>query len=111
LKVAWEQARNAAVVIYSVGIMATVIPGFAHVPNLIVILYFFLVPGYFVTLLLRETGTILERVFYSIAWSLVILVSVLSLESLEPQYQFIRTDLAVPVLTIVLLAIDHFLSR
>jgi hypothetical protein len=109
LKVAWEQVRNAVVVLYSVIITATIIPGFVHVPSPIVIFYYFLVPGYFATLLLRETGTILDGLFYSVAWSLAILAAVVAIESIG--YSDLPTNLIVPAVTIVLLAYDHFHQR
>ena len=67
IKVAAEQLRNAIVVVYSVIVIATIIPGFATVSNLIILPYFILVPGYFVALILRNTGTLLETFFYTIA--------------------------------------------
>jgi len=106
LKVVWEQARNAAVVLYSVTIMATIIPGFAHIPSPIVIFYYFLVPGYFVTLILRETGTILEKLFYSIAWSLAIIASFVAITSIG--YADLPTSVIIPAITIVLMTYDYF---
>jgi hypothetical protein len=109
LRIAWEQVRVAVVVLYSIGVMTTVIPGISPVPNVAVLFYYFLIPGYFVTLLLRETGTILERLFYSIAWSLAVLVSVYSLRTLG--YQALPMNLAIPVFTLVVLAYDYFHGR
>ncbi len=84
LKVAREQLRNAVVVVYSIIVMATIIPGFATVSNLIILPYFILVPGYFAALLLRNTGTLLETLFYTLAWSIGILLSVYSLQTIIP---------------------------
>jgi len=109
LKVAWEQVRNAAVVVYSVAIMATIIPGFGHIPNPIVILYYFLVPGYFVVLLLRETGTVLDRLFYTVAWSIALFASIYAIQSVG--YLYLPTHLIVPGVTIVLLAYDSLHKR
>jgi len=109
LKVAWEQARNAAVVLFSITIMATIIPGCAHIPSPIVIFYYFLVPGYFVTLLIRQTGTVLEKLFYSIAWSLVIVASLVSVESIG--YADLPTSVIIPAFTVVVMAYDHFHGR
>jgi hypothetical protein len=108
IKVAAEQLRNAIVVVYSVIVIATIIPGFATVSNLIILPYFILVPGYFVTLILRNTGTLLETFFYTIAWSTAILLSVYSLETIIPGSQSLPIKLVVPALTIFLLAYDHF---
>jgi hypothetical protein len=101
-----EQLRNGGAVIYSLIVMATIIPGFPSVSNLIVIPYYILVPGYFVTTLVRNTG-VLERLFYSIAWSVAILASVYSLKSIGI-IQHLPAELIIPSLTIVLLAYDSF---
>jgi hypothetical protein len=106
LKAARQQLRNAVAVIYSVVVMATIIPGFHGVSTLIVIPYFLLVPGYFVMLLFRYTG-ILERLFYSVAWSIVILTSVYSLGTIMV-IQDLPLQLVIPALTIILLAYDNF---
>jgi hypothetical protein len=112
LKGTWEQTRNAAVVLYSATIMATIIPGFVHIPSPIVIFYYFLVPGYFVMLLLRETGTLLERLFYSVVWSLAIVVSDFSIKSIYGLgYTDLPTSLIIPAITLVLMAYDHFHGR
>ena len=109
LSVAREQLRNAAVVAYSLVVMGTIIPGFPSISNLIVIPYYILVPGYFVTLLLRNTG-IIDRLFFSIAWSVAIFASINALGSIGV-IQFLPVELTVPALTIVLLAYDHFHAR
>lgn len=106
LKVAGEQLRNAVAVVYSLVVMATIVPGVPSISNLIVIPYYILVPGYFVTLLLRNTG-IIERLFYSIAWSVAILASVYSLGTIGDT-PYLPIELIIPTLTILLLAYDHF---
>ena len=65
-------------------------------------------PGYFVALLLRQTGTLLERLFYTITWSIAILLSVYSIDTITPGSQSVPINLVIPVLTIILLAYDHF---
>ena len=97
------------VVLYSLTVMATVIPGFVYIPSPVVILYYFLVPGYFVTLLVRETSTILETLFYSVAWSLAAIAIVLSIKSIG--YTDLPTSIVVPAFTILLMAYDHFHGR
>jgi len=108
LRIALEQLRNAVVIIYSIIVIATIIPGFANVSNLIILPYFLVVPGYFVALILRNTGTLLETLFYTLAWSAAILLSVYSLQTIIPGSGSLPIKLVVPTLTVFLLAYDHF---
>ncbi|MGD0636650.1 MAG: hypothetical protein ABSA72_01240 [Nitrososphaerales archaeon] len=108
LRVALEQLRDAIVVVYSAIVIATFIPGFASVSNLLILPYFIIVPGYLVTLILRNTGTLLETIFYTIAWSTAILLSVYSIQTIVPGSGALPITLVVPALTIVLLAYIHF---
>jgi hypothetical protein len=62
-----------------------------------------------VTLLVRETGTILEKLFYSIAWSLAIVATLISIESIG--YAGLPTSVIIPAITVVLMAYDHFHGR
>ena len=87
LKVAREQLRNAVAVIYSLIVMATIIPGFPTVSNPIILPYFVLVPGYFVTLLLRNTGTSWRRSSIRSLGASLFLLSVYSFETIMPGSQ------------------------
>ncbi len=111
LRVSLLQLRNAGAVVYSLAVVATIIPVLGRLSNLIVIPYYVLVPGYFVTLLLRETDTVVERLFYSVAWSLALLASVYSVKTLTPAYQYLPINVVIPSVTIVLLAFDYFHRR
>jgi len=106
LRVARDQLRNAIALVYSFAVMATIIPGFHLVPHLLIFPYFLVVPGYFITLLLRNTGSLLERLFYTITWSVALFLSVYSIESILPGNQLLPIELVIPGLTILLLAFD-----
>ena len=108
IRVALEQLRNAVVVVYSIIVMATIVPGFATVSNLLILPYFLFVPGYFVALILRNTNSLLETVFYTIAWSMAVLLSAYSLQTIIPGSQNLPIKLVVPALTIFLLVYVHF---
>ncbi|MDA4113032.1 MAG: hypothetical protein OK474_03200 [Thaumarchaeota archaeon] len=108
LKIEGKQLRNAIVLLYSFAVIATIIPGFTFVSNIVTLPYFLVVPGYFVTLLLRNTGSLLERLFYTIAWSVAIVLSAYSVETILPGNQLLPIPLVIPILTIVLLAYDRF---
>jgi uncharacterized membrane protein len=103
LRVAGKQLRDAIILVYSIIVIVTIIPGFTFVSNLVFLPYFLLVPGYFVTLLLGNTGSFLERLFYTIAWSVAILLSAYSVETILPGNQLLPINLVIPVLSIVLL--------
>jgi hypothetical protein len=108
LKVPFEQLRNAVALLYSLIVMASIVPGFALVPHLLLLPYFLFVPGYFVTLLLRNTGSLLEKLFYAVAWSIAILLSAYSVETILPDNTLLPIQLVLPLLTILLLAYDYF---
>ncbi len=103
VRVALEQLRDGIVVVYSILVMATIIPGLHIIPTLAVVPYMLVVPGFYATLVLRETETFLETMFYAVAWSVGIFVSVYSIETLSAGY-LPPIDLVVPVLTFVLVA-------
>jgi uncharacterized membrane protein len=107
LKSAREQLRNAGVVLYSVAVIATIIPGLERVSSAFVIPYYAFVPGYFVALLLNEKGTLLERLFYSVAWSIAIFASLSSFTALTG-YQAPTLSILIPLLTLLLLSYDHY---
>lgn len=109
LKIASGQLRNAIVVVYSLAVMATIIPGFVRYSDLVTLPYLLFVPGYFVTLLVQRGSTILDMLFFSIAWSVAILLSVYSIASITPG-QFLPIDLIIPVLTLMLLVHNQLRS-
>jgi hypothetical protein len=108
LKVPFEQLRNAVALVYSLIVMASTVPGFALVPHLLLLPYFLFVPGYYVTLLIRNTDSLLEMLFYAVAWSVAILLSAYSVETILPGSPLLPIQLVVPALTILLLAYDYF---
>ena len=108
LGAAWEQVRDAFVVVYSLGVMSTIIPALNTVPRLILVPYFLFIPGYYVTLILKHTESNLEKLFYTFAWSIAIFASVYSLASIPLSNQFPPVPLIVPSLTIVLLVYVHY---
>ena len=107
MKLTLVQLRNAVVIAYSLIVMATNFPGFDFVSKLIVIPYLLLVPGYFVASLLDKSGTLLDRVFYTLAWSVAVFGAVYSISTIVPS-GFFPIDLVIPVITILLLAYDYF---
>lgn len=103
-----RQIRSGAIVIYSLVVAATIIPG-VGVPSIIPILYFMFIPGYCIAALLRQTDTILEGLFYSVAWSIAAVASIYSFGSIG--YAFLPIAVVLPALTIIILTYDHLHSR
>jgi uncharacterized membrane protein len=101
-----EPLRNAVIVVYSLVVMATILPGFDLVSRIILIPYYLLIPGFCVTQLLRQARTILDGLFFSVAWSIAIITSVVSIEGLG--YSNLSINIVIPVLTVVILALVHY---
>jgi len=103
-----QQVVEAGILLYSLAVMATVVPNIHAVPNTAVIIYFVLVPGYCISSVLRYTGTIVEGLFYSVAWSLALVLAVSALESLNPNQAQIPISVLVPAVAIIFLLYGHF---
>ena len=102
-----QQLATAVVLLYSAIVIATIIPEFGRISNALVIPYYVFVPGYFVAVLLRTTGTVTERLFFTVAWSLTILAAFASLNSIFTS-QVLPLNLLIPVLTVLLLIYTHY---
>jgi len=101
-----EPLRNAGIVVYSLVVMATILPGFDLVSRIILIPYYLLIPGFCITLLLRQARTIVDGLFFSVAWSIAIVVSVVSIEGLG--YSQLPINIVIPIFTVVILALVHY---
>ncbi|MDA4126854.1 MAG: hypothetical protein OK452_06605 [Thaumarchaeota archaeon] len=106
-----RQVQNAAAIVYSVVVMATIIPGIASVSNLIVVPYFLVVPGYYADLLVHRSSTFIERTFYSVAWSSTLLAAMVAIKSLDYSYQPVPIDVIIPSIAIIFLAFDVVKER
>jgi len=106
-----RQLRLAGIVCYSLVVIATVLPETVHISDAVVIPYYLLVPGYSVTLLLLPKGTVLDRIFYAVVWSLVIFASIYSIETVVPGSAIISLSVIIPVLTMVVFVYDHLHGR
>lgn len=111
IKFALGQVRDAFLLVYSAVVAATAIPGFEHISSIIAIPYYLLVPGYLVTVLLRNNSTVIEGFFYSIAWSLAILTTVYSFQTVSTGFQYLPVPIVVPALAVVLLGYERLLNR
>jgi uncharacterized membrane protein len=86
--------------------MVTILPGFGNVSGIILLPYYLLIPGFCVTLLIRQARNIVDGLFFSVAWSLAILASVDSIKGLG--YSALPINVVIPVLTVVILGLVHY---
>jgi hypothetical protein len=91
--------------------MATVLPQAIRFSNVVVVPYYLFVPGYSVALLLLQRGTVIDRIFYSVVWSVVVFASLFSVESVVPGSTIIPLSVVIPILTMVVFVYDHFHGR
>jgi hypothetical protein len=106
-----RQLRLAGVVGYSLLVMATVLPETMHFSNAVVVPYYLFIPGYSVALLLLQRGTVIDRIFYSVVWSMVIFASLYSIETVVPGSTVIPLNVIIPYLTIIVFVYDHLQGR
>jgi len=107
----WTRFRNAAIFLYSMLIMATTLPGFDRIPHTIILPYFIILPGYALSMVLRQAEGIVQTFFYSLVWSVVILGSVYSLTTLSSSLSAIPLSALIPVLTVILTAYSYYHGR
>ena len=106
-----RQLRLVAIVEYSLLVMATVLPGAMRFSNVVVIPYCLFVPGYSVALLLLQEGTVIDRIFYSVVWSIVIFASLYSIGTVVPGFAILPLNAVIPILTMIIIVYDHFNGR
>ena len=103
-----RQLLEAAILLYSFAIIATILPESTFVPNTAVVLYYVLVPGYCISSVVRLEETTLGRAFFSVIWSLALLATASSLQSVTRSQGQIPMSLIVPAVAIVFLVYGHF---
>ena len=106
-----RQLRLAGIVGYSLLVMATVLPEAMRFSNVVVVPYYLFVPGYSVALLLLQRGTVIDRIFYSVAWSMAIFASLYSIETVVSGSAIIPLNVMIPILTMLVFVYDHFHGR
>ena len=106
-----RQLRLVAIVEYSLLVMATVLPRAMRFSNVFVIPYYLFVPGYSVALLLLQRGTVIDRIFYSVVWSMVIFASLYSIGTVVSGFAIIPLNAIIPILTMIVFVYDYFHER
>ncbi|MDA4123740.1 MAG: hypothetical protein OK456_11225 [Thaumarchaeota archaeon] len=103
-----RQLVEAAVILGSVLVMSTTLPEASDVPNVVVVLYYVLVPGYCISTAIRFTKTVEDGLFFSVVWSLALLAGVSALQSIYSNQAQVPTSLVVPVIAVLFLVYGHF---
>lgn len=91
--------------------MATILPGFNRVPTTLILPYFAIFPGYAFSLVLRQTEGVFEMLFYSLVWSVAILVSIFSLATVAPSLSTISLNAVIPVITMIFTVYSYYHGR
>lgn len=93
---------TALAILYSIAIVASATPAFGGIPNVIVILYYLIVPGYILVLYLGEDYAILQRIALSTVIGLAIVLIVFSLRQDYSDSFPLPFNVAIPSVAIVL---------
>jgi hypothetical protein len=104
----WPKIRTFVMLAYSVAVMATILPGFGRVSNALILPYFVLIPGYAFSSVLRQTEGTVQTLFYSLVWSVAILVSIFSLATIAPSLSTIPLSAVIPVMTMILAVYSYY---
>jgi uncharacterized membrane protein len=106
-----QRFREAVIVVYSLIVIATDLPAFGGIPNVVVIPYFLFIPGYCLTSLITPTDSIIEKTFYTLAWSLALAANFIAINTLRSGLPVLPIKVVVPVLTLLILAFKYFHGR
>ena len=104
-----DQVRNATIVAYSILVAITIVPSFHNIPSVILMPYYLLVPGYCVVTLIGKKEPFVERVFFSVCWSLAIIASIVAINSLK--LASLPLNATIPIVAVFILAVVHHKTR
>jgi len=107
----WTKFRNLVVLLYSVTVMATILPGFGRISNALILPYYIIIPGYAFSQILRQTEGNIQTLFYSLIWSVAILVSFFSLATVAPSLSSVPLSGVIPILTIIFTVYSYYHGR
>src|SRR2546427_825617 len=107
----WLNLRVAVILLYSGVVLVTTLPGPGRIPNNLLLPYYIFLPGYALTLVLRQADGIIQTLFFSLVWSVVVLGSVYSLTTLAPNLSAIPLSGVIPSLTVILTVYGNYHER
>jgi len=103
-----QQFRYIGIAAYSALVFGTTVPSLKLIPHSLIIPYFLIVPGYCITFLLNRSASIVDRLFYSLAWSLALLTAVVSLETFNSG---LPLSIVIPAVTLLVLGFNYVHDR
>jgi len=93
------------IVLYSLVVIASSTPRFGDISNVPVILYFIFLPGFSITLLLKEDYSLIGKGAYSIILSLAAVLTLLTIQQFASPLPF---QIIIPSITIVITTCYYF---
>lgn len=94
--------------IYSLLMIATVIPSFQAISNFFVILYFLFIPGFSITLLFGDGYGLFDKLILSVILSLTIVLFLLAIRQLNSQDIALPYNVIIPIITILVTTYYYF---
>ncbi|MGI0091321.1 MAG: hypothetical protein ACREBS_06390 [Nitrososphaerales archaeon] len=97
------------IVIYSLLVMASSTPRFGEISNVPVILYFMFLPGLAMTMLFKESYSLLERFSFSVILSLGAVLTLLAIRQVIYPSNFpLPFEVIIPLITILIISYYYF---
>ena len=103
--------RTGLVVLYSLVIIASSTPAYGDISNVIVVFYFLLIPGYVVTLYLKEDYALLQRLSYSVLFGLALVLTIFAIRNETSNAFPLPFDVVIPASTILLVLLNYYRNR
>ena len=101
----------AVVVLYSLAIMASVVPTFSDIPNAVVLVYYFFVPGFVITLFIAEKDTIFHKLAYSALFGLTVVYFISSVRQSIQDSVPLPFNVIVPMFSIALASLYYYNNK
>ena len=102
--------RTIVIVLYSVVVIASSTPRFGNISNLVVIVYYLLVPGYVISFYFGENHSPIERVALSVILGLTLYLVVFSFRQIIVG-AYLPFDVIIPSISILLVLLDQYRSK
>jgi 1,4-dihydroxy-2-naphthoate octaprenyltransferase len=98
-------------ILYSIGIIASATPSFGDIPNAVVVFYYLIIPGFVITYYFNEDYALLQRIAYSIALGLTLVLIIFSIRQVTSDSFPLPYDIIIPVVTIMLTLFSFYRLR
>jgi hypothetical protein len=102
------------IVLFSLLVISSSTPRFGNISNILVILYFMFLPGLAMTLLLKESYNLVERLSFSVILSLGSVLTLLAVRQMIAGIDIsfpLPYEVIIPVITILITSYYYFFVR